>query len=42
VRVDAELVDLRLVDIEFDAKTVRVIAEAEGKARAAVLKLDAK
>jgi len=42
VRVDAELVDLRLVDLEFDAKTVRVIAEAEGKARAAVLKLDAR
>ena len=42
VRVDAELVDLRLVDLEFDVKTVRVIAEAQGKARAAVLKLDAR
>ncbi len=40
VRVDAELVDLRLVDLEFDAKTVRVITEAEGTVRAAVLKLD--
>jgi hypothetical protein len=40
VRVDAELVDLRLVDLEFDAKTLRVIAEAEGTVRAAVMKLD--
>jgi hypothetical protein len=40
VRVDAEVVDLRLVDLEFDAKTLRVIAEAEGTVRAAVMKLD--
>jgi hypothetical protein len=40
VRVDAEVVDLRLVDLEFDAKTLRVIAEAEGTVRATVMKLD--
>jgi hypothetical protein len=40
VRVDAEVVDLRLVDLAFDAKTLRVIAEAEGTVRAAVMKLD--
>jgi hypothetical protein len=40
VRVDAEVVDLRLVDLEFDATTLRVIAEAEGTVRAAVMKLD--
>jgi hypothetical protein len=41
VQVEAELIDLRLVDLAFDATTVRVIAEAEGTARATVLKLDA-
>ena len=41
VQVEAELVDLRLVDLAFDATTMRVIAEAEGTARATVLKLDA-
>ncbi len=40
VRVDAEAVDMRLVDLEFDAKTLRVIAEAEGTVRVAVMKLD--
>jgi hypothetical protein len=42
VRVDAEVADLRLVDLQFDAKTLRVIAEAEGTVRAAVMKLDDK
>jgi hypothetical protein len=41
VQVEAELIDLRLVDLAFDATTVRVIAEAEGTVRATVLKLDA-
>jgi hypothetical protein len=36
VRVDAAVVDLRLTDIEFDAKTLRVIAEADGTVRIAV------
>jgi hypothetical protein len=40
VRVDAEAVDMRLVDLEFDAKTLRIIAEAEGTVRVAVMKLD--
>ena len=30
VRVDAAVTDLRLVDIAFDATTLRVIAEADG------------
>ena len=36
VRVDAAVTALRLVGIEFDAKTLRVIAEADGTARVAV------
>jgi hypothetical protein len=40
VRVDAEVVDLRLVGLEFDAKTLRVIAEADGTVRATVTRLD--
>jgi hypothetical protein len=40
VQVDAEIVDLRLVDLAFDAKTLRVIAEAEGTVRAAIMKLE--
>jgi hypothetical protein len=40
IRVDAEVVDLRLVDLAFDAQTLRVIAEAEGTVRAAVMKLE--
>jgi hypothetical protein len=36
VRVDAAVTDLRLVDIAFDAKTLRVIAEADGTANVAV------
>jgi hypothetical protein len=36
VRVDAAVTDLRLVGVEFDAKTLRVIAEADGTVRVAV------
>jgi hypothetical protein len=36
---DAAVTGLRLVDIEFDSKTLRVIAEAEGRAKVAVSKL---
>jgi hypothetical protein len=36
VRVEAAITSLRLVGIEFDAKTLRVIAEADGTARVAV------
>jgi Domain of unknown function (DUF4403) len=39
VRVDATATDLRLVGIEFDAKTLRVIAEADGTVRVVVTKL---
>ena len=39
VRVDAAVVDLRLSDVEFDAKTLRVIAEADGTMRVAVTAL---
>ena len=39
VRVDAAITGLRLVGIEFDAKTLRVIAEADGTVRVAVAKL---
>jgi hypothetical protein len=42
IRVDAELADLRLVGLEFDATTLRVIGEADGTVRAAVMKLDDK
>ena len=33
VRVDAAITDLRLAGIAFDAKTLRVIAEADGTAK---------
>jgi len=36
VRVDADITDLRLVDIAFDSKTLRVIAEANGTANVAI------
>ncbi len=36
VRVDATVNDLRLAGIEFDAKTLRVIAEADGTVRVTV------
>src|SRR5262245_2454767 len=39
IRVDAAVTDLRLVGIEFDAKTLRVIAEADGTVGVAVTKL---
>ena len=35
----AEITDLRLADIAFDSKTLRVIAEAEGTIKVAVNKL---
>jgi hypothetical protein len=40
VRVDADIVDLRLVDLDFDAKTLRIIAEVDGTLRVNVTKLD--
>jgi hypothetical protein len=39
VQVDAAVVDIRLADIGFDAKTVRVVVEAEGTASVAVTDL---
>jgi hypothetical protein len=36
VRVEAAVTSLRLVGVEFDAKTLRVIAEADGTVRVAV------
>jgi hypothetical protein len=39
VRVDAAVTDLRLVGIEFDAKTLRVVAEVDGTVQVAVTKL---
>src|SRR5712691_11552291 len=39
VRVDAAVTNLRLVGIEFDTKTIRVIAEADGTVKVAVTKL---
>ena len=39
VRVEAAVFDLRLTDIEFDAKTLRVIAEADGTVRITVTAL---
>ncbi|MBI4273203.1 MAG: DUF4403 family protein [Rhizobiales bacterium] len=41
VRVDAAVTALRLSDIAFDAKTLRVTAEADGNVRVAVTKLPA-
>ena len=41
VRADVSIADLRLADIEFDAKTLRVIAEANGSANVAVSSLAA-
>ena len=42
VSVEAAVTDLRLAGIEFDAKTLRVIAEADGTVRVAVTKLEGK
>ena len=39
VDVEASLTGVRLADIAFDAKTLRVIAEAEGAARVAITSL---
>jgi C-terminal processing protease CtpA/Prc len=39
VRVDAGITDLRLVGIAFDAKALRIIAEADGKLNIAVSSL---
>jgi hypothetical protein len=39
VAVEAEIRDLRLADIAFDAATLRVVAEADGIARVAVSSL---
>jgi hypothetical protein len=39
VRVDAKIDDVRLTGIEFDSKTLRVIAEADGVAKVAVSEL---
>jgi hypothetical protein len=39
VEIEAAITDLRLAGIAFDAKTVRVIGEAEGKARVIVRKI---
>ena len=39
VTVDAAVTSLRLVGIEFDVKTLRAIAEADGTVRVAVAKL---
>jgi hypothetical protein len=36
VRVDVSAIDLRLAGIEFDAKTLRVIAEADCTVRVSV------
>jgi hypothetical protein len=41
VRADVSFTDLRLLGIEFDAKTLRVIAEANGSANVAVSSLTA-
>ena len=41
VTVDAQVTGLRLADIAFDAKTLRVIAEAEGTVNVAVTSLPA-
>jgi hypothetical protein len=38
-RVDASVIDLRLVDIAFDAQTLRVFAEADGTANVTVTSL---
>ena len=38
VETEAQVTGLRLVGIDFDSKTLRVIAEADGTARALVRK----
>jgi len=39
IKVDARINDLRLSDIAFDAKTLRVIAQAEGTIKVTVTRL---
>jgi hypothetical protein len=39
VRVEAAMTSLRLSDIQFDARTLRIVAEASGSARATLSKL---
>jgi hypothetical protein len=39
VRVDASVADLRVVDLAFDATTLRIIAEADGAAKVSVTSL---
>lgn len=39
VRVDASIADLRIVDLAFDARTLRIIAEANGAARVLITSL---
>jgi hypothetical protein len=39
VHVDASVADLRVVDIAFDSKTLRIIAEADGQAKVSVTSL---
>jgi hypothetical protein len=39
VQVDAAVTELRLAGIEYDAKTLRIIAEAEGTAKVAISQL---
>jgi hypothetical protein len=41
VRADVDIADVRLLDIAFDAKTLRVIAQAEGTATVLVSSLSA-
>ena len=42
VQVDAAVTELRLAGIEYDAKTLRIIAEAEGTAKVAISQLPAR
>jgi hypothetical protein len=39
MQVDAAVTALRLVDIEYDSKILRIVAEAEGNVRVAVSSL---
>jgi copper chaperone CopZ len=39
LRVEAAVVDVRLADVEFDSKTLRLIAEADGTVRVVVTAL---
>jgi Domain of unknown function (DUF4403) len=39
IRIDADLLDLRLAGLEFDANTLRIIAEAQGTTSAVITRL---